>query len=57
MAICTLCEKQTDTLHQVAEQYLLDLIQTEHPEWVKQDGSCEACIAYYKGLDDAVKVE
>ena len=57
MAICKLCEKETDTLHDIAERYVLDLIQKDHPEWVKEDGSCEACIEYYKNLDDAVQVE
>ena len=36
---------------------MLDMIQQDHPDWVEKDGACLPCVEYYKGLDDAVRVE
>ena len=44
----------TENLHDIAEQYMLDIIKSEHPEWVEKDGSCTRCEEYYYYLDDLV---
>ncbi len=33
------------------EQYVLNVIEEEHPEWVEPDGSCPRCVHYYQSLD------
>lgn len=51
MQTCSLCGKQADIVHIEIEQYILDVIKEAHPGWVKEDGSCAACIDYYNNLD------
>ena len=41
----------------VAEEWLLNEIAKEHPEWIQADGGCEPCLSYYRGLHDAVEVD
>ena len=43
-----------ENLHGIAEQYMLEIIKNEHPEWVEKDGSCARCMEYYQQLDDLV---
>lgn len=50
-------ESSGEDLHSIAELYVLDVIKSEHPEWVEQDGTCEKCIQYYSALDDLVEIE
>lgn len=52
MPYCTLCQKQVDQLHYQMEQWLLDTIRREHPQWVAEDGSCQPCLRYYDNLKD-----
>lgn len=54
---CTLCGQEAEDLYSIAEKYVLDLIKSEHPEWVESDGACSKCIEYYNALDVAVKIE
>ncbi len=54
---CTLCGQEADELYLIAEKYVLDLIASEHPEWVDSDGACRKCVEYYNALDVAVKIE
>ncbi len=54
---CTLCSNEADDLYHIAEQYVLDLIKREHPEWIEKNGACRKCIEHYKALDHAVKIE
>lgn len=46
-----------DNLNNIAEQYMLEVIKNEHPEWVEEDGSCRRCEEYYYHLDDLVDFE
>jgi len=34
----------------------LDLIKKDHPDWVKEDGACPKCKAYYESLEGVVSV-
>jgi len=50
MSLCPLCGREASTLHVDVEKLTLDLIARDHPEWVREDGSCPACLEYYEGL-------
>ena len=54
---CTVCGKETEDLYRIAEQYLLDVIKAEHPDWVEENGACKKCVEYYHALDHAVLIE
>ena len=53
---CPLCGKEAE-LTKVAEDWLIEEIGKEHPEWVTTDGVYDLCITYYRGLHDAVQVD
>jgi hypothetical protein len=50
MLVCPLCRKEVAALHVDVEELTLDLIARDRPEWVREDGSCPACLDYYEGL-------
>jgi hypothetical protein len=54
MPTCTLCNQEADTVFDLAESCALNLIEREHPEWVRENGSCPKCKAYYESFDDDV---
>ena len=54
--ICPLCHKDTDELHYAIERHVLDMIKSDHPEWVESDGSCKPCFDYYESLDTLVEL-
>jgi len=54
--LCTCCNSETEDLYRIGEEYLINQIKKEHPEWVEQDGACHKCIEYYQALDYAVKI-
>ena len=54
--LCTCCHSEADDLYRIGEEYLINQIKKEHPEWVEQDGACRKCIEYYHALDHAVKI-
>ena len=51
---CQLCERDIDDFvsiaHIKAEEYLLNLIQKDHPEWKKEGKTCKKCLEYYRRL-------
>lgn len=50
--------KQVDVeVYQAAENYTLNLIRNEHPEWVEPDGSCKRCEQYYTSLDSVIVID
>lgn len=53
---CSLCEKNTDSLSHIAEQWLIDKIRADHPDWIANDGACPKCIEYYEKLDKEIEV-
>jgi len=44
-------------LTRIAEQYVLDTIRYEHPDWIDQNGECQKCYAYYESLGDIVTID
>lgn len=30
------------------EKHILDLVKTDHPDWVEKDGICAKCVEYYR---------
>ncbi|EGG99031.1 hypothetical protein imdm_1599 [gamma proteobacterium IMCC2047] len=55
--ICPLCRKSTDSIEHITEQWLLEEIRKEHPEWVEENGLCTKCIAYYRNLDNVFEFD
>ena len=51
---CQLCERDIDDFaslaHIKAEEYLLDLIRRDHPEWHENKKTCHKCVEYYRKL-------
>lgn len=53
---CHICGREIDDFASIAhvksEEYLLELIRKDHPEWGKTKGSkaCHDCIEYYRKL-------
>ena len=47
-------KKTMDNAHDIAEQYMLEVIKSEHPDWVEKDGSCKRCEEYYLYLDEFI---
>ena len=49
---CSVCGNQVHeelrTLHEDAEQWLINRIKRQHPEWVSADGACTPCIEAFK---------
>ena len=37
-------------LHALAEEWVIDQIRNEHPEWVEDDGLCPRCMEHYLSL-------
>ncbi len=46
-----------NNLDLVAEFYLREMIRREYPEWIDEEGDCQACDEYYDTLLDAVVVK
>ena len=57
MEHCKICDSETETLEHKIESSLIEMIKKKNPEWVEDDGSCTACVAYYKSLDNIVVQE
>jgi hypothetical protein len=51
---CQICDRDIDDFvalaHIKAEEYLIELIQRDHPEWKKDKKTCSKCIEYYRKL-------
>lgn len=56
MSTCQLCGEPAESLHQVAEQFVIDTIKKNNPQWVETDGSCAKCVEYYRNFDEGVEV-
>lgn len=52
--VCSICNRPVNEAsaltHVKAEEYLLGLIKKDHPEWKEGEGTCPACIDYYREL-------
>lgn len=51
---CQICDRDIDSFvsiaHIKAEEYLLDLIRRDHPEWHETKQTCHKCVEYYRKL-------
>ena len=51
---CQVCDRDIDEFaslaHIKAEEYLIDLIRKDHPEWDEKGKTCHKCVDYYKKL-------
>lgn len=57
---CQICDRVVDEAtaltHIKAEEYLLDLIRKDHPEWKEDKKTCPKCVEYYKELIKKAKI-
>jgi hypothetical protein len=58
--VCPICNRQVDEktalTHIKAEEYLLELIRKDHPEWKEGQGACPKCMDYYRQLIKQAKI-
>ena len=51
---CSICGMDVPAasleIHRLAEEYILERIRVEHPEWVEADGACPKCLEFYEAL-------
>lgn len=51
---CQICGRDIDDFvaiaHAKAEEYLMELIKKDHPEWKKDRKTCHKCVDYYRKL-------
>ena len=51
---CQICGRMILEVHSLehakAEEYLLELIKKDHPQWNQKDLTCPECIEYYRKL-------
>ena len=51
---CYICNREIDEsaglAHIKAEEYLLELIRRDHPEWHEKKNTCRKCVDYYRRL-------
>jgi len=51
---CQICDREVDDFasitHIKAEEYLLELIRRDHPEWHESKKTCQKCVDYYRTL-------
>ena len=57
---CQICERAVDEAnaltHIKAEEYLLELIRKDHPEWKEDKKTCPKCVEYYRELIKKAKI-
>jgi len=51
---CQICDREIDDFasitHIKAEEYIIDLIRRDHPEWKEEEKTCHKCVEYYRKL-------
>ena len=51
---CQICNREIDDFaslaHIKAEEYLIELIHRDHPEWKEDSKTCHKCVEYYRKL-------
>ncbi|MDD4910090.1 MAG: hypothetical protein PHR44_05370 [Candidatus Omnitrophica bacterium] len=57
---CQICNREiSDKIgltHIKAEEYILDLIKKDHPEWNHKKDICKKCVDYYRNLIKKAKI-
>lgn len=52
--ICQICDREIDErvalTHIKSEEYLINLIRKDHPDWDKDKKTCHNCVEYYRRL-------
>lgn len=58
--VCSICRRPIDEesalTHVKAEEYLLELIRKDHPQWKEEEGACLRCVEYYRELIRKAKI-
>lgn len=51
---CQICNRDIDEVaaltHIKSEEYIIELIKKDHPEWAKDKKICQQCLDYYRRL-------
>ncbi|MEW6009263.1 MAG: hypothetical protein AB1629_06495 [Candidatus Omnitrophota bacterium] len=51
---CQICQREVDDFAAIAhiksEEYLMQLILKDHPQWHERNPTCAKCIEYYRKL-------
>ena len=51
---CQICERDIDDFaaiaHAKAEEYIIELIRSDHPQWHENKTTCKKCLEYYRKL-------
>lgn len=51
---CQICERMIEEehalMHAKAEEYLINLIKKDHPQWQQGSPTCKECVEYYRKL-------
>ena len=51
---CQICDREIDEkvalTHIKSEEYIINLIKKDHPEWSKDKTTCHSCVEYYRRL-------
>lgn len=51
---CQICERYIDEdvalSHAKAEEYIINLLKKDHPEWKDEEKTCHECVEYYRKL-------
>ncbi len=51
---CQICDRDIDDFvsitHIKTEEYIMGLIQRDHPEWKENEKTCHKCVEYYRKL-------
>jgi len=51
---CQICDRDIDEsvamMHIKAEEYIINLIKKDHPQWNKDKSLCKECLDYYRRL-------
>jgi hypothetical protein len=58
--LCQICGREVDEsaalMHVKTEEYLLELIRRDHPEWKEAHGTCRHCVDYYRALVNKAEI-
>jgi hypothetical protein len=57
---CEICQRMIDEEksleHVKAEEYLIELIKKDHPQWCDKSEACKECIQYYRKLVNEAEI-
>jgi len=57
---CQICNREINEkiglMHVKAEEYIIELIKKDHPEWDHSKNTCKKCVEYYRKLIKKAKI-